>query len=264
MYDYRQGGLAVCLRSWPRGSRARRSLADRCRRLARDPGIVIRDLDVNVRDMDGVIGHWCRVEAAPRPAMAGRAGRSNRGQDRVAVAVEGEVDDPEHVGPSSRPCASAVRAIVNGSGAGQSRAWPRAPPRRCKRPSAPGRRPRPGQQPAPDHRRPNADRGSCPDARGRPDRDSGRRHRRLDLGDRVDPAMEDRSLPRTASTPPSRTAATKSAGDAAPPDAMTGTETRSTMARRRCRLVARLCPISLDRGDQQLAAPELRRHAPPR
>src|SRR4029077_6843847 len=38
---------------------------------------------------------------------------------------------------------------------------------------------------------------------------------------------------RTASTPPSRTAVTKSAGEAAPPDAITGTDTRSTIARRR-------------------------------
>src|SRR5688572_19861090 len=37
----------------------------------------------------------------------------------------------------------------------------------------------------------------------------------------------------TASAPPSRTAATKSAGPAAPPDAMTGTGTRSVIDRRR-------------------------------
>ena len=36
---------------------------------------------------------------------------------------------------------------------------------------------------------------------------------------------------RTASAPPSRTAATKSAGPAAPPDAMTGTRTRDVIAR---------------------------------
>ena len=36
---------------------------------------------------------------------------------------------------------------------------------------------------------------------------------------------------RTASAPPSRTAATKSAGPAAPPEAMTGTDTRSVIAR---------------------------------
>ena len=37
----------------------------------------------------------------------------------------------------------------------------------------------------------------------------------------------------TASAPPSRTAATKSAGPAAPPEAMTGTDTRSVIARSR-------------------------------
>src|SRR6185369_6598647 len=38
---------------------------------------------------------------------------------------------------------------------------------------------------------------------------------------------------RTASAPPSRMAATKSAGPAAPPDAITGTSTRPVIARRR-------------------------------
>src|SRR4051794_22885476 len=37
---------------------------------------------------------------------------------------------------------------------------------------------------------------------------------------------------RTASAPPSRTAATKSIGPAAPPEAMTGTSTRAVIARR--------------------------------
>ena len=62
---------------------------------------------------------------------------------------------------------------------------------------------------------------------------------------------------RTASAPPSRTAATKSAGPAAPPDAMTGTRTRERDRPEQRGVEAGAGPVAVDRGDQQLAGAEL-------
>ena len=68
---------------------------------------------------------------------------------------------------------------------------------------------------------------------------------------------------RTASAPPSRTAATKSAGPAAPPDAMTGTPTRDVMAPQERGVETGARPVAVDRGDEELAGAEVGRSLRP-
>ncbi len=62
---------------------------------------------------------------------------------------------------------------------------------------------------------------------------------------------------RTADAWPSTTAATKSGGPAAPPDATRGTGTRSAMARSSAVSKPCLGAVAVDRGDEQLAGAEL-------
>ena len=91
------------------------------------------------------------------PAVAGRADRVDRDEERVAVAVDGEVDAAAGRCRSSRPCATAGRATGSGSGPRRSRASRPAPRRPCRRPSAPGRRRRPGRRPGRGRRGPKRD-----------------------------------------------------------------------------------------------------------
>ena len=63
---------------------------------------------------------------------------------------------------------------------------------------------------------------------------------------------------RTAEAPPSRTAATKSAGPAAPPEAMTGTPDQVGDRAQERRVEARLGPVAVDRGHEQLAGTQRR------
>ena len=85
-----------------------------------------------------------RVEAGARLAVAGGAGGLDAEQQRVAVAVERQRPEAEDVARTSRPCATGGRATASGSAPRRCRASPRAPRRPASRPSARGRRRRPG------------------------------------------------------------------------------------------------------------------------
>ena len=160
------------------------------------------------------------IEAAPRPAVAGRPGGIGRDEQRVAVAVDGQAAEAEDVAArlalAPQPVARA-RVEVD---LAASRAWPPGPRRRGSRPSGRARRRRPGRPPADEtvRRRSATARGIEIAVPGHAAASARRRTGR--------PAAAIAGLTsaiawirrwkieaaRTASAPPSTTAATKSAG----------------------------------------------------
>ena len=191
-----------------------------------------------------------------RPGRRSRAGRRRRSRPRDRRAG-GRCR-------SSRPCARGGRASGSGSGPRRSRGSRRAPRRPCRRASGRGRRRRPGRSPGTSPSGPKATAGAATDRAPVMRRPAGR-------GGPAGPAAAIAALTsaiewirrwkidaaRTASAPPSRTAATKSAGPAAPPDAMTGTRTRVGDRPQQLRVEAGAGPVAVDGGDEQLAGAEV-------
>ena len=235
-------------RSSPTGARARRSPASR-----RSPGSSVgSDAAAGRGRLGGVeAGHGARqgvrVEARPGVAVAGRAGRLRADQQRVAVAVERERAEAQHVArrlalapqPAARPGVEVDLA--------RCRASRPAPRRPASRPSAPGRRRRPGRRPPRGLRRPSGpwpgssaavevDGARAGRARLMPDTSAvpltgpdgqpGGRHHGLDLGDRDLAAVEDPGREHRVGAAVADRLRRSRSGPAAPPEAMTGTRTR--------------------------------------
>ena len=211
-----------------------------------------------------------RIEARPHVAVAGRSDRVDGHEQRVAVAVDGDVDEPQDVArrlalaPESiaRPRVEVDLAGLDVAARASASMWPTI----STRPSAASWTTA-GTRPS----------GRSPDLRALPAQRScrGRGATRSHGPDGTNrqPAAAIAALTaaiewirrwkieaaRTASAPPSTTAATKSSGPAAPPEAMTGTDTRSVMARSSVGVEAGARPVAVDRGHEQLAGAEVDR-----
>ena len=144
------------------------------------------------------VGRAVWIEAGALAAVAGRADRIGRDEQRVAVAVDRDRAQPQHVAarlallpePAARPGVE-----VDLAGRDASRRAPRDPSTRA---SGRGRRGRPGRRPERGRRRGHATtstanvRSSCRGAVVEADGDAGRGHRRLHVRDGVHPPVEDR------------------------------------------------------------------------
>ena len=204
------------------------------------------------------------IEAAPGVAVAGRAGRvapggaarprRSQARSRRSSSTWPLVSPLRHsrsrerewkwTWPVARVAASASRSIQASIRTRPSaRSWTIAGSRPRSAPASWAVR-------APDVMRPLG---------AEADRQSGCGHRGLDRADRRDPAMEDRGGKDGVGADRRGSPATKSAGPAAPPEAMTGTGTWSADGAEQLRVEAGAGTVPVDRGHQQLAGPELDR-----
>ena len=188
---------------------------------------------------------------------------SARDQERVAVAVDREVDEPQDVAARLALAPEPVaRARVEMDLAGRERGRERLgvhPGEHQHAPSATswttaGTRPSGAERgPSRDRRR---DRRHATACRDEPDRQPGGGHRGLDVGDRVDPAMEDRGgEDRVGAAVADRGHEVGRTGGAAGRDDRHADPRRDRAQQRG--VEAGAGPVAVDRGHQQLAGAEL-------